>query len=267
MQLIEQVARYGTLFVFLNVLLEQIGLPVPALPTLIVAGALSVEGKLQASLVLAVAVAASLFADYLWYLLGRRQGYRVLRTLCRISLSPDSCVQQTESFFTRYGLGSLLFAKFIPGFSTVAPPLAGASRASLPAFLAWDAGGALLWAGSGFVIGAIFHRAVDRVLNVLSSFGSGALVVVGAALALFIAWKWEQRRRFFRALRMARISPGELAAAIERGEAPVVVDVRTPTARLSDPRRIPGARSMELAGLDAGVADLPRDRAVILYCT
>jgi membrane protein DedA with SNARE-associated domain len=267
MELVEQVARYGVLFVFTNVLLEQIGLPIPAIPTLIVAGALAAEGRLPASLVLAVAVVASLLADYLWYLLGKREGYRVLRTLCRVSLSPDSCVQQTESFFGRYGLASLLFAKFIPGFSTVAPPLAGASRASLPAFLAWDAGGALLWAGSGVLLGAIFHRAVDRVLNVLSSFGSGALVAVGTALALYIAWKWEQRRRFFRALRMARISPEELAGAIDRGESPVIVDVRTSTARLADPRRIPGARSLELSGLDEGVTDLPRDRAVILYCT
>ena len=267
MGLLEQVAKYGTAFVFANVLLEQIGLPIPALPTLIVAGALAARGDLSAPLVLLAAVSASLAADLVWFALGRKQGYRVLRLLCRVSLSPDSCVNQTEQFFTRYGLASLLFAKFVPGFSTVAPPLAGASSASVAAFAAWDAGGALLWAGSGFVAGAIFHRAVDRVLSVLASLGSGALVVVAVGLVLFIFWKWAQRRRFYRMLRMARISPQEVSDAIGRGESPLILDVRSPQARLADPRRIPGARSLELAGLEAGVTDLPRDRQVILYCT
>jgi membrane protein DedA with SNARE-associated domain len=265
--LLEQVAKYGIAFVFGNVLLEQIGLPIPALPTLIVAGALAVQGDLSAPLVLLVAVVACLIADLLWFALGRRQGYRVLNFLCRVSLSPDSCVNQTEAFFTRYGLASLLFAKFVPGFSTVAPPLAGASSASVASFLAWDAGGALLWAGSGFAAGAIFHRAVDRVLDVLASFGGGALVLVGIGLALFVLWKYAQRRRFYRALRMARISPQEVSELIARGESPVILDVRSAAAREADPRRIPGARPLELAGVEAGLSDLPRDREIILYCT
>lgn len=267
MGLLEQVAKYGIAFVFGNVLLEQIGLPIPALPTLIVAGALAVQGDLSAPLVLLVAVVACLIADLLWFALGRRQGYRVLNFLCRVSLSPDSCVNQTEAFFTRYGLASLLFAKFVPGFSTVAPPLAGASSASVASFLAWDAGGALLWAGSGFAAGAIFHRAVDRVLDVLASFGGGALVLVGIGLALFVLWKYAQRRRFYRALRMARISPQEVSELIARGESPVILDVRSAAAREADPRRIPGARPLELAGVEAGLSDLPRDREIILYCT
>jgi membrane protein DedA with SNARE-associated domain len=265
--LLEQVAKYGIAFVFGNVLLEQIGLPIPALPTLIVAGALAAQGDLSAPLVLLVAVVACLIADLLWFALGRRQGYRVLNFLCRVSLSPDSCVNQTEAFYTRYGLASLLFAKFVPGFSTVAPPLAGASSASVASFLAWDAGGALLWAGSGFAAGAIFHRAVDRVLDVLASFGGGALVLVGIGLALFVLWKYAQRRRFYRALRMARISPQEVSELIARGESPVILDVRSAAAREADPRRIPGARPLELAGVEAGLSDLPRDREIILYCT
>jgi membrane protein DedA with SNARE-associated domain len=267
MELIENVTRYGVALVFANVLLEQLGLPIPALPTLIVAGALSARGKLSAPHVLIVAVLGSLIADFVWYELGRRQGYRVLRTLCRVSLSPDSCVQQTESFFSRYGMTSLLFAKFIPGFSTVAPPLAGATRARVASFLAWDACGALLWAGGGFMLGAIFHRAIDRVLGALASFGSGALVILLAGLALFVAWKYWKRRRFYRVLRMARISPGELYELIERGEAPVVVDARSSSARRADPRRIPGARSLELPQVESALRDLPTDREIILYCT
>ena len=267
MELIESVARYGVAFVFGNVLLEQVGLPIPALPTLIVAGALAAQGKLSGTQVLLAALVACLIADAGWYELGRRQGYRVLRTLCRVSLSPDSCVHQTESFFNRFGLASLLFAKFVPGFSTVAPPLAGATRARFLPFLAWDGGGALLWAGSGFVLGMVFHRAVDRVLDALASFGSGAVVVLAAGLAVFVAWKYWQRRRFYRVLRMARISPDELHGLVARGQAPVVVDARSPAARRADPRRIPGARALELSQIEAALSGLPPDREIILYCT
>lgn len=267
MPLVQIVSRYGVALVFANVLIEQLGLPVPAMPTLIVAGALAAKGTLSGPHVLIVAAAACLIADFVWFELGRAQGYRVLRTLCRISLSPDSCVNQTESFFQRYGLTSLLFAKFVPGFSTVAPPLAGATRARISSFLAWDAAGSLLWAGSGFALGAIFHRAVDRVLDALASFGSGAMALLASGLALFVAWKYLERRRFYRALRMARISPEEVYRSIERGEAPVIVDVRSSSARRADPRRIPGARLLDLPDLEAGLGQLPGDREIVLYCT
>jgi membrane protein YqaA with SNARE-associated domain len=134
-QLTQYVVAYGLPLIFAIVLLEQLGAPIPAIPILIVAGALSMDGNLSAWRVLAVAVVASLIADSLWFLLGRSQGSRILRTLCRISLSPDSCVRQTESVFERWGMPSLLVAKFIPGFSTVAPPMAGATKAGLGQFL------------------------------------------------------------------------------------------------------------------------------------
>ena len=146
-RLVHYVIVYGVTLVFLNVLAEQLGAPIPAVPALVIAGALTRSGRMSSTHVLIAAVIASLIADYIWYELGRRYGYRILRTLCRISLSPDSCVRDTEARFERWGLKSLLVAKFIPGFSTVAPPLAGAARQSRIAFLIYDAFGALLWAG------------------------------------------------------------------------------------------------------------------------
>jgi len=266
-QLTQYVAAYGLPLIFGIVLLEQLGAPIPAIPVLIVAGALSVERDLAAWKVLLVAVCASIIADSVWYALGRAQGNRILKTLCRISLSPDSCVRQTESVFERWGMPSLLVAKFIPGFSTVAPPMAGAIGAPLPAFLLFDGGGALLWAGAGVVGGAVFHRAIDRVLGLLASLGSGALVVLGGGLAVFIALKWWQRQRFYKVLRMARITVEDLRRLIEEGESPIVVDVRTAGARARDPRRIPGARVIEATDLDARLSELARDREIILYCT
>ena len=176
-------------------------------------------------------------------------------------------MRQTETVFERWGLPSLLLAKFIPGFSTVAPPLAGVTGARFSSFLLYDAAGALIWAGAGVAVGMIFHRAIDRALELLASLGSGALVVLGAALAVFIAYKWWQRRRFYKLLRMARITAEDLCTLIDTGKSPIVVDVRTAAARLADPRRIPGAVVMTVDQVDDRVADLPREREIILYCT
>ena len=261
------VARHGLPLIFVNVLGEQLGLPIPAMPTLIVAGALAVERNFRASHALLLAVLASVIADSIWFLLGRRHGFKVLKTLCRVSLSPDSCVRQTTALFEKWGMPSLLVAKFVPGFSTVAPPLAGAIGAPFSSFLLFDGGGALLWAGTGLAAGMVFHRAVDRVLDFLTSMGSWAIVLLGGALLAFIAWKWWQRRQFYKILRMARISVDELAKLSESGAEPLVLDVRTGAARQSDPRRIPGARTLTFEEIGDHVSDLPIDRDIILYCT
>jgi len=265
--LTQYVLDYGLPLVFFFVLLEQLGAPVPSLTVLIVVGALSVQRDLPAWPALLVAVLASVLADLVWYVLGRSRGHKILKTICKISLSPDSCVRQTESLFERWGLRSLLVAKFVPGFSTIAPPMAGVIGARFSTFLLYDTGGALIWAGVGVGAGMVFHRAIDRALALLASLGSGALVILGAALVIWIAFKWWQRRRFYRHLRMARISAEDLCTLIDTGKSPIVVDVRTAAARLADPRRIPGAVVMTVDQVDARVADLPREREIILYCT
>ena len=266
-ELTRYVVTYGLPLIFGIVLLEQLGAPIPAIPVLVVAGALSMDRDLSAWHVLLVAIGASLIADSVWFFLGRFQGNRILKTLCQISLSPDSCVRQTESVFERWGMPSLLVAKFIPGFSTVAPPMAGATRARLGEFLLYDGGGALLWAGAGVVGGMAFHRAIDRALAFLASIGSAAFALLGGGLVVFIAFKWWQRRRFYKVLRMARISVEELRRLMDEGQSPVVLDVRTIKGRSMDPRRIRGAAVLDVYNLDTALKDLPRDREIILYCT
>jgi membrane protein DedA with SNARE-associated domain len=250
--LTEYVLNYGLPLVFVFVLLEQLGAPVPSLTVLIVVGALSVQRDVPAWPALLVAVLASVLADVVWYVLGRSRGHKILKTICRISLSPDSCVRQTESLFERWGLPSLL---------------AGIIGARFSTFLLYDTGGALIWAGVGVTAGMVFHRAIDRALALLASLGSGALVILGAALAVWVGFKWWQRRRFYKFLRMARITAEDLCGLIDSGKSPIVVDVRTAAARLADPRRIPGAVVMTVDQVDERVADLPRDREIILYCT
>lgn len=266
-RLIALIARHGVPLVALNVFLEQIGAPVPAIPSLIVAGGLTRSGRMSSTHLVVASVAASLIADWIWFVLGRWQGYRVLRMLCRISLSPDSCVRQTETNFERWGMKSLLIAKFVPGFSTVAPPLAGATRRSTLEFLVYDAGGALLWAGSAIAAGRLFHRAIVRILSRLENLGWWAVLFVACLLILIIAMKWWQRIRFLKQLRVARVSPVELRAMFDRGEAPVVVDARSATARKLDPRRIPTAVSGDIDELGSQLAQLPPHAQIVLYCT
>ena len=266
-RLFELVIRYGVPLVALNVFLEQIGVPIPAVPTLIVAGALTRNGQLSSTHVLMASVAASLVADYAWFLLGRRYGYRVLQTLCRISLSPDSCVRETETRFEKWGLKSLLVAKFIPGFSTVAPPLAGAARRSTVAFLVYDGIGALIWASAAVAIGRAFHRAIARALDALENLGWWALVILSCGLALFIVVKWMERRRFLQRLRFARMTVDELKQLIDGGNAPVIVDVRTSSVRKRDPRRIPNAIVASASDIDREIAAISPDREIVLYCT
>jgi membrane protein DedA with SNARE-associated domain len=266
-ELVAYVAQYGVALVFANVLVEQIGIPIPALPALLVSGALVRAGKLSFLALLGAAVAASLLADTIWYFLGKRYGHRVLKTLCRVSLSPDSCVRQTEGIFEKWGMTSVVLAKFITGFSTVAPPLAGAMGAKLPAFLFYDALGTVLWAGGGLMLGFVFHKAIEDVLGFLEGLGTGALYLLGAGLALFVLYKWWQRRRFYKALRMARISADELARLFEGGQKPVVVDVRHEGERQRDPRRIPGAMTMGVSEFDAKLPGISPETEIVLYCT
>lgn len=266
-ELTDLLAQYGLALVFANVFLAQAGAPVPAVPLLLVAGALAAGGELSTGLVVAVAVAASLAGDALWFAAGRLHGVRVLKALCRVALEPDSCVRQTESIFERWGAMSLLFAKFVPGFATVAPPLAGAMRLDVLSFVVYSAAGAALWAGVATAAGMVFAREVDWLLALLVGMGAQAVAVLAVLLALFVAFKWWERHRFVRALRMARISAGELHRMIQDGADPVILDVRSKTARSLDPRRIPGARVIDFTAPDWHLIDVPAERDVVVYCT
>lgn len=265
-EIIALIAQYGLLLVFLNVLVEQAGVPVPAVPTLVVAGALAATDRLPVSGVVLAAVLACLLGDLAWYAAGRRFGAGVMRTICRVSLSPDSCVKQSELRFQRWRGRVLLIAKFVPGLSTVAPPLVGAMGLRLPTFLLLDGLGSLLWAGLAVGLGYIFAAQIDVVLATLASAGTFAFELLLALLALYIAVKWWQRRHLLLALRMARITVDELNQAIVGGRSPIVVDIRSQPARLLDSRVIPGALLADLDGIGRSLQDIPPDRELVIYC-
>jgi membrane protein DedA with SNARE-associated domain/rhodanese-related sulfurtransferase len=261
------VAHYGLAIVFTNVLAEQLGLPIPAVPTLIVSGALAAEGKISGPAVFGAAILACLIADGTWYLAGRRYGLGILRVLCKVSLSPDSCVRQTENRFERWGLFSLAFGKFIPGVSTIAPPLAGAMRIGTARFLFFNVLGSILWTSAAMGLGLVFHREISAVLDRFEQLGTIAVAIVVLLLAAYVGIKGWQRRRFIRAMRLARITVDELRGLMQQGKRPVVVDVRSAAARDVDRRYIPGALAIDLAELDRRRAELPDEREIVFYCT
>ncbi|EJN10006.1 DedA family protein/thiosulfate sulfurtransferase GlpE [Herbaspirillum sp. YR522] len=258
------IEQYGLLLVFVNVLVEQLGAPVPAYPTLIITGAMAQGGRYPAALLLVVAVVAALIADFTWYLAGRRYGRRVMAQLCRISLSPDSCVRQTESIYLRWGARSLLVAKFIPGFASIASALAGTMGTRRSSFLLYDAVGSALWAGLGIFLGSLFSSAVDDLLDVLGQLGHYGMMLVAVALAIFVANKWWQRRRFRRSLEMARITVDELSNLLDQGMAPTIIDVRSPLSQQGG--RIPGALTISNQEIQTFAFDGPVEGEVVVYC-
>ena len=264
-QLIGLIQQYGLVFVFVNVLAEQAGLPVPAYPTLVIAGAYLTQGEHALVALLLVGAVAAVIADTFWYLTGRRFGTRVLRTLCRITLSPDSCVRQTETIFERFGPASMVFAKFVPGFASVSTALAGAMGLRYWKFVLFDLVGALLWVGVAVGLGYLFRDAIAEVLETLQSLGKWGLLLVAAALAAWIAAKWWKRRLFVRQLRMDRVTVGELKAMLDADRVAAILDVRSALMQAAS-GRIPGAYPIDMNRIAEGIAGVPTDGEVVVYC-
>src|SRR5207253_3357574 len=166
---------------------------------------------------------AAVTADSIWYQLGRREGIKILKLLCKISLEPDSCVRRTEGVFSKQGARSLLLAKFLPGLSTVAPPLAGIFHMRPRRFLLFDAMGSLLWAGSFLGLGYLFSGEIERLAEHLAALGGWLLVLLLVVLGAYIAYKFVARQRFLRDLRISRTTADELKEKIDAGEAQVIV--------------------------------------------
>jgi membrane protein DedA with SNARE-associated domain len=264
---IQFLIHHGYLVLFVWVLLEQGGVPIPAVPVLLAAGALAAKGRMHLGIILAAAVTASLVMDLGWYGLGRRQGMRVLRALCRISLEPDTCVRQTQEIFNRRGALSLLVAKFIPGLGTVATPLAGIIRMPLTHFVLFDGLGIFLWVSVFVALGTLFAEQLAGVAAVVATMGAWLAAVLLGGLGTYLLWKFLKRRRFLRRLRVARISPEELKRKIDAGEEVMIADLRHPLEVDAEPVGIPGALRWDPETLASNSPTLSPNQEVILYCS
>ena len=256
---------YGLIFVW--VMLDQFGVPIPAIPVLIVAGAMSGGDDLNLAGVVLAATAGCIPSDIIWFEAGRRRGGAVLKTLCKISLEPDSCVRDTQSTFARYGMKSLFLAKMIPGYQTLSPALAGMAGVSLPRFLAFDLPGALLWSVAFIIPGYLLRDQVGVAMDLMARFGTGIGSAVVTILVGYAAWKFWHRQRVLRSLRIARMLPEELKQALDGGSAVTVVDLRDAISVEYMPHRIPGARIMSIDDIETRHHEIPRDHDIVLYCT
>jgi membrane protein DedA with SNARE-associated domain/rhodanese-related sulfurtransferase len=258
---------YGYVLLFAWVLVEQVGIPLPATPVLLAAGALSAEGQLSFGLALLASLAASLTSDSTWYFIGRRYGHHVLRILCKLSLEPTICVRRTQESFGRRHATTLLFAKFVPGLATLAPPVAGQNGMSFGRFLLFDGIGATLWIGTLLGAGRLFGDLLKRDPSLLDWLGrfSGALLILG--ILGFLVVRIYRRRMVLRQLVANRLEPEELKRQLDAGEPVYIVDLRHPLELLPDPFTLPGALHLSPEALTARQAEIPRDRDVVLYCT
>ena len=256
--------RHGYAVLFGWVLLEQMGLPIPAAPLLIAAGALARTGKLNLTFTVVLPFVAIILADLFWYSLGRYRGGRILKLLCRISLEPDSCVRRTENLFVRRGVHSLLVAKFIPGLNTAAPSLAGVFRMPIRRFMLFDSLGALFWVVTVTSLGLILS---DQLEKIAFRWGGWLVAALASSLAAYVLWKFIQRRRFLRRLRIARITPKELMDKLTAQENISIVDLRQPMDIEAFPQMIPGALRIAMEEIEERHGEIPRDRDVVLYCS
>jgi membrane protein DedA with SNARE-associated domain/rhodanese-related sulfurtransferase len=265
------VEQYGPALVFANVLAASIGLPVPAMPSLVLFGAMAAmhPGSVGTQLlpVLILSIFATLIGDSAWYLAGRVYGGNTLKTICRLSLSRDTCVKKTERFFGRWGVRVLSVAKFVPGLSIVSIPMAGAMGVRYRTFLTYDSIGAALWSGTGLIIGALFARQIDMLFVIAGRLGRTAALVAVALLLMYAAYRWIRRRQLISKLAAARIEVDELATLFAAGKMPVLFDIRSHEKRKLDPFIIPGSQFADERQLDEIVATYPRDQKLVIYCS
>jgi membrane protein DedA with SNARE-associated domain/rhodanese-related sulfurtransferase len=269
---LEFFVKYAYLILFVWVLVEQVGIPVPSIPLLLTAGTLSATHKLSAMVALLCVLGACVLSDSMWYLLGRSYGNRVLKLLCRFSMEASTCVTKTEGYFTKRGPVTLLFAKFVPGLSTVAAPIAGQTGMPFGRFLLYDIAGSIIWAEAYLIAGRFFGDVAKKSAPLIHMLGHFAILLVALMVVGIFIFRLVKQRRFLAGVRSRRIEPEDLMAMIEEAEktgesAPFIVDLRHPLDYLPDPRVLPGAVRVGPAELGLHSERIPRDRDVILYCT
>jgi len=267
-ELLSLATERGVMVVFLATLAARLGAPVPASAVLVVAGGLASMGQISLWAIVAVSLAGNLLGDAAWFYAGRRFGHRIMRLLCKVSLSPDTCVRQSESLITRWGGTSLIAAKFVPGVSVVAPPMAGALRMSTARFLGFDTLAAAIWSAAFLAPGWLFSSQIQQVLEAMAEAGVAALLVLLLAVGAGLGLRYWRRRAMLMQIDIPRIGVDELIGLLDSNKPPLLIDVRSQAGAELEPRRIPGSIVMHLADLrkHRGIPDLPRDRDIVVYC-
>ncbi|MFT4111744.1 VTT domain-containing protein [Silvibacterium sp.] len=259
--------KYGYWILFLWVMTEQLGVPIPSVPVLLTAGTLTATHKLNLPLVLVSVMLGSLVSDSLWYLMGKKYGGAVVKLLCRLSMESSTCVRKTENYFTKHGPAALLVAKFIPGLGSVAAPIAGQTSMPYSSFVIFDCAGILIWALTFTLGGRFFGDVLKKHPGALSWVAHFAVLLFVLLLLAFLFYRFLRQRAFLKEIRTQRISPQELKEMLDEDQPVYIVDLRHPLDYLPDPRTLPGAVMLTPDKLVLESEQIPRDRDVVLFCT
>ena len=254
------------------VLIEQGGLPIPSVPLMLAAGTLSAAHKLHVAYAIPVILFACLISDSAWFFLGKNYGGKVLNILCRFSLEAATCVERTHGTVGKRGAITLLFAKFVPGLSTVAAPIAGQLQMSYLTFVIYDIAGSLIWCGAWLFAGRFFGDIAERSSNFFALLGHFGIALVLLMVAALVIYRLVKRRQFLTQLRGLRLEPAQLMAMIADAERagldrPFIVDLRHPLDVMTDPLILPGALRIGPDELKQRREIIPTDRDIVLYCT
>jgi membrane protein DedA with SNARE-associated domain/rhodanese-related sulfurtransferase len=268
------IAQYGVMVVFLCVLGSSLGLPVPAMPTLMTVGASIMFATSSRSAavshfasMLGAAALGGVLGDMVWYQGGKRFGERTLQRVCSLSLSRDKYVRNTERFFGRWGVRVLIVARFVPGLSLVAVPLCGAMSVRLRSFIACDCAGVVLWASVALAVGGAFAAQIDQIFMAMSHLGWRALAVVASVLALYVCYRYCRRLMLSKALETSRIDAVELHGLLASEPGPVIFDIRSPERRMLDPFVIPGAMFADERKFTEIVRAYDASQTFVIYCS
>jgi membrane protein DedA with SNARE-associated domain len=257
-------AQHGYSILFAIVFLEAIGLPVPAALALLLAGGASMHGPLHPATTVLSALAAMLLGDSIMYTIGRYTGWWLLGMLCRLSLNPDSCIIRSADSFYKRGRTLLIFAKFIPGINTMAPPLAGSMSMPPLQFFGLDLVGAALYTGAFWGAGFLFSGFVGMIAEAYSKFGNVLGIAIGLMIAGWLGWHAWQMLRARTLSPVARMSVEEIA---RRKDAVAIFDCRSHGYYEKDAMRIAGSTRLEPNAITQEASGVPTDKEIVLYCT
>ncbi|MBI5575546.1 MAG: VTT domain-containing protein [Deltaproteobacteria bacterium] len=263
-ELVVYIRIYGGIAIFAASLIENLGVPFPAYPLIILAAAFAASGILSLPGIIAAAVLGAIGGDIAWYYLGRHRGVGVLSHLCRVSFNPDACLERAVDGFHRRKVATILFAKFLPGVNLIMPPLAGVSKMPILAFLALDGAGATLWAGSAAALGWTFGEEIAESARGIQGW-TGWILLAGIGASL--AWRLGFRYYLVHAFSAPRVMPEEVHRRLASGDDLLVVDLRRDNDYASSDSMIAGALRVRPASFHRFAHHLPRDRDIVFYCT